>query len=87
MIDSEMRAILVKTCSMGLKQVHLGKTIAELQPEFTGFANQFGFNVCGEGGEYETAVLDCPLFKKSIRIKEESSVQLNDDQMAPVCVL
>jgi diphthamide synthase (EF-2-diphthine--ammonia ligase) len=23
-------------------------------------------NVCGEGGEYESAVLDCPLFKKTI---------------------
>ena len=32
MIDSEMNAIIVKTCSMGLKQSHLGKTIAELQP-------------------------------------------------------
>lgn len=23
-------------------------------------------NVCGEGGEYETFTLDCPLFKKRI---------------------
>lgn len=23
-------------------------------------------NVCGEGGEYETITLDCPLFKKKI---------------------
>jgi len=27
---------------------------------------QFGLNVCGEGGEYETFTLDCPLFKKRI---------------------
>lgn len=26
----------------------------------------FGLNVCGEGGEYETLTLDCPLFKKAI---------------------
>jgi hypothetical protein len=26
--------------------------------------DQFQFNVCGEGGEYESAVFDCPLFKK-----------------------
>ena len=27
---------------------------------------KYGLNVCGEGGEYETFTLDCPLFKKSI---------------------
>ena len=32
MIDSEMNAIIVKTCSMGLKEAHLGKSIQELQP-------------------------------------------------------
>ena len=31
------------------------------------FQNQeFELNVCGEGGEYETFTLDCPLFKKAI---------------------
>ncbi len=28
--------------------------------------NKFGLNVCGEGGEYETFTLDCPLFSKKI---------------------
>lgn len=27
---------------------------------------QYGINVCGEGGEYETFTLDCPLFRKEI---------------------
>ena len=27
---------------------------------------QYGINVCGEGGEYETFTLDCPLFHKEI---------------------
>ena len=27
---------------------------------------KYGLNVCGEGGEYETFTLDCPLFKKRI---------------------
>lgn len=30
MIDGGMDARIVKTCSMGLKEVHLGKSIAEL---------------------------------------------------------
>lgn len=63
MIDSQMDARIIKTCSMGLKEEHLGKSIVELQAKFRGFASDFGFNVCGEGGEYESAVFDCPLFK------------------------
>lgn len=27
---------------------------------------KYGLNICGEGGEYETFTLDCPLFTKSI---------------------
>lgn len=27
----------------------------------------YGSNVCGEGGEYETLTLDCPLFEVRIR--------------------
>ena len=48
---------------MGLKEAHLGKSIAELQPIFSKLKEQFDFNECGEGGEYESAVFDCPLFK------------------------
>jgi diphthine-ammonia ligase len=58
-----MDARIVKTCSMGLKEMHLGKTISEMQGNFRTFTKGFGFNICGEGGEYETAVFDCPLFK------------------------
>jgi len=27
---------------------------------------KYGINVCGEGGEYETFTLDCPLFYKAL---------------------
>lgn len=27
---------------------------------------KYGINVCGEGGEFESFVLDCPLFQKRI---------------------
>jgi len=27
---------------------------------------KYGLNICGEGGEYETFTLDCPLFIKTI---------------------
>jgi diphthine-ammonia ligase len=28
----------------------------------------YGSHVCGEGGEYETLTLDCPLFKHRIKL-------------------
>ena len=34
----------------------------QLMEYFVKLEEQFGFNVCGEGGEYETLVMDCPLF-------------------------
>ena len=37
MIECEMDGRLVKVCSMGLKEVHLGKSIAELSPVFAKF--------------------------------------------------
>ena len=45
---------------------------ASIQPDalFTAL-RQFGCNVCGEGGEYETLTLDCPLFTQySIKLKD-----------------
>ena len=39
---------------------------------------QFGVNICGEGGEYETLTLDCPLFRKRI-VLEDTETEVIDD--------
>ena len=71
MVTNEMDARIVKICSMGLKPAHLGKSIGQLRDYFFSLRDKFEFNVCGEGGEYESAVFDCPLFKnKRIEIEE-----------------
>lgn len=36
-----------------------------------------GINVAGEGGEFESVVLDCPLFKKRIELEEVEMVEEN----------
>lgn len=42
-------------------------------------------NVCGEGGEYESLVLDCPLFKHArIVLDSWETVQQSADSFAPV---
>lgn len=35
---------------------------------FTPKYKETGFNICGEGGEYESLTLDCPIYKKRIEM-------------------
>ncbi|KAH7299312.1 hypothetical protein KP509_24G004900 [Ceratopteris richardii] len=74
---------------MGLNpQRHLGKNLAEMYPCLNQLHVRFGINVCGEGGEYETLTLDCPLFKNHrILLDEYEIVQHSADNIAPVGVL
>lgn len=88
MINNGMEAILIKVAGIGLKPVHLGKSLSEMQmklrelvcfPEmhyraisysyFILLQNRlYGAHICGEGGEYETLTLDCPLFKRRLHM-------------------
>jgi diphthine-ammonia ligase len=82
MIMSGMEAILIKVAGIGLGINHLGKTLADMQPTLVKLVglchchrlspnsplqnDLYGSHICGEGGEYETLTLDCPLFKQRI---------------------
>lgn len=70
---------------MGLKQIHLGKTIAELRDYFNSLKY---FNICGEGGEYESAVFDCPMFKTHrIESKNQEVIIHDANDISPVAFL
>ncbi|KAH9190361.1 hypothetical protein AeNC1_007666 [Aphanomyces euteiches] len=85
MIEADINAILVKVASMGLvPRRHLGRTIADLYPFFLDLNEKYQFHICGEGGEYETLTLDCPLFKKRIVIDSAQIHLHSDDMIAPV---
>mmetsp|Transcript_5524 Transcript_5524/g.9412 ORF Transcript_5524/g.9412 Transcript_5524/m.9412 type:complete len:229 (+) Transcript_5524:506-1192(+) len=79
MIANGMEVQIAKVCSMGLRKEHMGKSIAQLRDHFLKLKDDFQFNVCGEGGEYESAVFDCPLFKTHKIQCSESKVVLHDD--------
>ncbi|GER24960.1 endoribonuclease L-PSP family protein [Striga asiatica] len=89
MIQSEIIAITVKVAAIGLDpSKHLGKEIAQLECHLHKLKGLYGINVCGEGGEYETLTLDCPLFKNARVVLDKSQVILHSsDQIAPVGVL
>lgn len=85
MIDGGIHAIIIKVAAMGLDpQRHLGKTLQEIYPELLRLNKEYGINLCGEGGEYETLTLDCPLFKEKLVIKESEIVIHSNDAFAPV---
>ncbi|KAJ3095985.1 ATP binding domain 4 [Physocladia obscura] len=88
MIDTGVHAVLVKVAALGLDPFkHLGKSIAQMQPILEQLNDKFGCHVCGEGGEYETVTLDCPLFKKKFVIIDQSTVIHSNDAGAIVAYL
>lgn len=85
MVDAGVHAIIVKVAALGLEPSrHLGLSIANIYQHMLNMEKKYGLNVCGEGGEYETLTLDCPLFRKRIVIDKKEVVIHSDDAFAPV---
>ncbi|XP_042399116.1 diphthine--ammonia ligase-like [Zingiber officinale] len=89
MIRRDIIAITVKVAAMGLDPAkHLGKELAKLTPHLLQVKELYGINVCGEGGEYETLTLDCPLFSNARIFLDKFEVILHSpDHIAPVGIL
>ncbi|XP_048830097.1 diphthine--ammonia ligase isoform X3 [Brienomyrus brachyistius] len=85
MITSGLEAIIIKVAAFGLDpEKHLGKSLVEIEPYLKQLSEKYGVHVCGEGGEYESITLDCPLFKKKILIDSMETVIHSADAFAPV---
>ncbi|XP_029317182.1 LOW QUALITY PROTEIN: diphthine--ammonia ligase [Cottoperca gobio] len=85
MISSDLHAILIKVAAFGLDpEKHLGKPLADMEPYLKQLSQMYGVHICGEGGEYETFTLDCPLFKKKMVIDAAETVIHSADAFAPV---
>ena len=52
-----------------------------------GIEVRHGCNPCGEGGEYETLTLDCPLFHQRLVLDEVETVVVKDESVALVAYL
>ncbi|XP_059614261.1 uncharacterized protein LOC132260264 [Phlebotomus argentipes] len=80
MIDGGVEAIVIKVAALGLTpEKHLGKSLKEIQKDVMRLNEFYGVNVCGEGGEYETFTLDCPLFKYKIVLADKRIVTTSGD--------
>ena len=69
MIANGMSIIVTAVAAMGLDEKWLGKTFDEGALEELSFLSErYGVDVCGEGGEMETLVLDAPWFTSKLEI-------------------
>lgn len=89
--ELRVEAILVKTASVGLHpRKLLGKSLREVRPLLKRMDEQYGAHMAGEGGEFETIVLDCPLYKSEkliVTSLEVIMVDENDYSPSGHCVL
>jgi diphthine-ammonia ligase len=75
MISEGLVVIVTAVAAMGLDQSWLGRVLdQEAAEELRDLNQRFGVDVCGEGGEMETLVLDAPWFKKRLDIVSARSV-------------
>ncbi|MBD3249239.1 diphthine--ammonia ligase [Candidatus Woesearchaeota archaeon] len=73
-IDNGFKFIIVKVMADGLDKSWLGRVITDEDVDrLVELDSKMGFNVAGEGGEYETLMIDGPIFNKKIKIVESST--------------
>lgn len=79
LLNNKFKFIVCKIAALGLDQKYLGKVISkEDLTDFKKLNKKYGFNIAGEGGEYETIVIDSPMFNKKIEILDYKIIMEND---------
>ena len=75
LLKSNFKVIIIKVAADGLGKAWIGRQLDESAvAELVKLNKLFGINVSGEGGEYESFVLDCPMFTKRLEIISSSKV-------------
>jgi len=71
MLSAGMEIVVTSVAARGLDEHWLGRVL-DLQAvrELQELNERFGVDVCGDGGEFETIVLDAPWFISSLEIKK-----------------
>jgi len=77
-LDLKFEVIITGVYAYGFSEEWLGRKIDEASVKALIELNkQYGVSLVGEGGEYETLVLDAPFFKKRIKIVEAEKIWKN----------
>jgi ABC transporter with metal-binding/Fe-S-binding domain ATP-binding protein len=68
------KVMIVGVSAMGLGREWLGRELSKTSlAELAALSKKYGFNLTFEGGEAETLVTDCPLFRKKLRINSATA--------------
>jgi len=79
MIKDGFKIIITAVSAEGFDKDWLGREIDEKCIEDLMKLNEkFGISVIGEGGEYESLVLDCPIFKRKVLITKAEKIWKGD---------
>ncbi len=71
LLRNKFRVIMTSVSALGFDERWLGRVIDEdAIAELLKLHSRYGVHVGLEGGEGETLVIDCPMFKKSVEIQE-----------------
>tara|TARA_Y100000310_G_C20625774_1_gene785790 strand:- start:489 stop:1142 length:654 start_codon:yes stop_codon:yes gene_type:complete len=76
LIKNKFEVIIIGIAADGLNESYLGRIIdKQLIEDF----KKLNIHLGAEGGEYETFVLNCPLFKKGLKIKKQEKIMENEN--------
>lgn len=74
-INADFEVIIVGVFAYGFNKKWLGRVIDKRCIEdLISLNKKYRINICGEGGEFETIVLNCPIFKKKLIIKSSEKI-------------
>ncbi len=69
LIEKKFEVLITAVAAQGLDESWLGRKLGEkVLQELVELNKKFDLNVAGEGGEYESFVLNAPFFKKKLKI-------------------
>jgi len=75
LLKSGFQVMITGVSCQGLGKEWLGRIMdSRSLGELKTLSKKFRFNLSGEGGEFETLVLDCPLFRKRLEILKAKKV-------------
>jgi ABC transporter with metal-binding/Fe-S-binding domain ATP-binding protein len=74
LVECGFHVMIVGVSAMGLDKEWLGRILDKnAMSKLASLSKKYGFNLTFEGGEAETLVIDCPLFRKRLEIKKANT--------------
>jgi len=75
LIENKFKVIVIAVAAYPLDKSWIGREInKEYLEEVRELNERYKIHVAGEGGEFETFVLDCPLFEKPLKVKDKKVI-------------